>query len=50
MLFKVLAARFGVERGKLREGGRRGSSWWREIVRIWDGVGGPGVDDLERVS
>ncbi|KAK2370489.1 hypothetical protein QL285_083537 [Trifolium repens] len=32
--FKVLAARYGVEGGRLRDGGRRGSSWWREIVRI----------------
>ncbi|MCI32136.1 putative non-LTR retroelement reverse transcriptase related protein, partial [Trifolium medium] len=35
----VLAARYGVERGRLREGGRYGSSWWREIMRIRDGVG-----------
>ncbi|MCH93561.1 cysteine-rich receptor-like protein kinase, partial [Trifolium medium] len=26
-------------RGCLREGGRSGSSWWREIVRIRDGTG-----------
>ncbi|MCI05300.1 C-terminal binding protein, partial [Trifolium medium] len=25
--FRVLAARYGVERGRLREGGRKGSSW-----------------------
>ncbi|MCI74948.1 hypothetical protein A2U01_0096214, partial [Trifolium medium] len=31
-----------VERGRLREGGGRGSSWWREIVKIRDGVGGLG--------
>jgi hypothetical protein len=31
-----------VEQGRLRDGGRRGSSWWREIVRIRDGVGGVG--------
>ncbi|KAK2441001.1 hypothetical protein QL285_012349 [Trifolium repens] len=35
--FQVLAARYGTERGRLREGGRRGSSWWREIARIRDG-------------
>ncbi|GAU41139.1 hypothetical protein TSUD_288280 [Trifolium subterraneum] len=36
--FRVLIARYGIERGRLREGGRSGSSWWREIVRIRDGV------------
>ncbi|GAU10297.1 hypothetical protein TSUD_420400, partial [Trifolium subterraneum] len=36
--FRVLTARYGIERGRLREGGRSGSSWWREIVRIRDGV------------
>ncbi|XP_045831535.1 uncharacterized protein LOC123922923 [Trifolium pratense] len=36
--FRVLAARYGVERGRLRDGGRRGSLWWREIVSIRDGV------------
>ncbi|XP_045797738.1 uncharacterized protein LOC123891913 [Trifolium pratense] len=40
--FRVLAARYGVERGRLRDGGRRGSLWWREIVSIRDGVGEPG--------
>ncbi|GAU51451.1 hypothetical protein TSUD_413480 [Trifolium subterraneum] len=39
MWFRVLAARYVVERGRLREGGRNGSSWWREIVRIRDGIG-----------
>jgi hypothetical protein len=40
--FRVLAARYGVERGRLREGEGRGSSWRREIVKIRDGVEGPG--------
>ncbi|GAU32997.1 hypothetical protein TSUD_358640 [Trifolium subterraneum] len=35
--FRVLAARYGVERGRLRDGGRRGSSWWKEIARIREG-------------
>ncbi|KAK2367069.1 hypothetical protein QL285_065630 [Trifolium repens] len=38
--FRVLEARYGVEQGRLREGGRMGSAWWREIGRIRDGVGG----------
>ncbi|KAK2449167.1 hypothetical protein QL285_008386 [Trifolium repens] len=38
--FRVLVARYGVEQGRLREGGRMGSAWWREIVRIRDGAGG----------
>ncbi|MCI17770.1 putative non-LTR retroelement reverse transcriptase related protein, partial [Trifolium medium] len=37
--YRVLVARYGEERGRLREGRRRGSSWWREIVRIREGVG-----------
>ncbi|MCI93778.1 hypothetical protein A2U01_0115076, partial [Trifolium medium] len=42
MWFRVLAARYGAERGCLKAGGRRGSSWWREIVTIGDGVDGLG--------
>jgi hypothetical protein len=34
--FRVLDLDMG-----LREGGRRGSSWWREIVQILDGVREP---------
>ncbi|GAU37415.1 hypothetical protein TSUD_361200 [Trifolium subterraneum] len=37
--FRVLAARYGLERGRLCEGGMRGSMWWRELVRIRDGTG-----------
>ncbi|GAU27940.1 hypothetical protein TSUD_146550 [Trifolium subterraneum] len=40
--YRVLVARYGVERGRLRDGGRRGSSWWREIARIRDNGGGIG--------
>ncbi|GAU36546.1 hypothetical protein TSUD_277520 [Trifolium subterraneum] len=40
--FRVLAARYGMEGGQLSEGGSRGSSWWREIVKIREGVGGLG--------
>ncbi|XP_024642292.1 uncharacterized protein [Medicago truncatula] len=46
---KVLVARYGVadgglEDGDLEDGGRSCSSWWREIVRIRDGIceGGEG--------
>ncbi|GAU24253.1 hypothetical protein TSUD_23900, partial [Trifolium subterraneum] len=35
--FRVLAARYGVEGGRLRVGGRRGSVWWREIAHIREG-------------
>ncbi|PNX70724.1 receptor-like kinase, partial [Trifolium pratense] len=42
MWFRVLAARYGVEGGRLRDGGRRGSLWWREIASIREGVGEPG--------
>ncbi|GAU17316.1 hypothetical protein TSUD_110330 [Trifolium subterraneum] len=36
--FKVLTSRYGIERGRMRKGGTSESSWWREIVRIRDGV------------
>ncbi|KAK2433359.1 hypothetical protein QL285_018637 [Trifolium repens] len=35
--FRVLAARYGVEGGRVRAGDRGGSLWWREIVRIREG-------------
>ncbi|GAU40914.1 hypothetical protein TSUD_297200 [Trifolium subterraneum] len=44
--FRVLAARYGMERGSLRAGGRRRSSWWREIASIRDGGGGIGEGGL----
>jgi len=37
--FKVLVSRYGDERGRPREGGRMGSAWWREIVKIREGIG-----------
>ncbi|GAU47853.1 hypothetical protein TSUD_404300 [Trifolium subterraneum] len=37
--FRVLATRYGVERGRLCAGGRRGSAWWREVAHIRDGGG-----------
>jgi len=40
--FKVLYSRFGEERGQIREGTRLGSAWWREIVKIRDGIGDEG--------
>ncbi|GAU49945.1 hypothetical protein TSUD_408400 [Trifolium subterraneum] len=46
--FRVLAARYGVERGRLREGGRRGSVWWRELECIREGgeLGGSWFGEL----
>ncbi|PNX63874.1 hypothetical protein L195_g061838, partial [Trifolium pratense] len=35
--FRVLVARYGIEGGRLQVGGRRGSSWWKEIASIRDG-------------
>ncbi|GAU39054.1 hypothetical protein TSUD_396590 [Trifolium subterraneum] len=37
--YRTLVARYREEAGRVLEGGRRGSSWWREIVRIRDGEG-----------
>ncbi|GAU10927.1 hypothetical protein TSUD_426970, partial [Trifolium subterraneum] len=48
--FRVLAARYGVEGGRLRDGGRGGSSWWREIARIREGGEGEGRSFGEHVS
>ncbi|MCI12548.1 hypothetical protein A2U01_0033653, partial [Trifolium medium] len=48
--FRVSAVRYGVEGGRLKEGGRNGSSWWREVAKICDGVGGLGVDGLRIAS
>jgi hypothetical protein len=36
--FRLLAARYRVERGRVRDGGRRRSSWWGEVVRIREGA------------
>jgi hypothetical protein len=40
--YRVLVARYGEERGRLCEAGRKGSTWWREIGRIREGVGALG--------
>jgi hypothetical protein len=37
--FKVLLSRYVEERGRPREGGRLGSAWWRDIVKIREGIG-----------
>lgn len=37
--FKVLSSRYGEDNGRLKEGGRMGSAWWREIVKIHEGIG-----------
>ncbi|GAU12549.1 hypothetical protein TSUD_182630 [Trifolium subterraneum] len=37
--FCVLAARYGVERGRLCVRGMSGSAWWRGVARIRDGGG-----------
>jgi len=40
--FRLLAARYGLVRGRLQGGGREGSVWWRDILNIRDGVGSVG--------
>ncbi|GAU44687.1 hypothetical protein TSUD_183450 [Trifolium subterraneum] len=40
--YRVLAARYGEHVGRVREGGRHGSTWWREIVRLRDAEGAEG--------
>jgi len=39
----VLVARYGEEDGRLEDGGRSCSVWWKEVVKIRNGVGGDGV-------
>lgn len=34
MWFKVLASRYGEERGRLKIGGRDDCSWWRKVELI----------------
>ncbi|GAU40919.1 hypothetical protein TSUD_297250 [Trifolium subterraneum] len=50
MWFRVLAARYGVERGSLRAGERRRSSWWREIACIRDDGGGLGGEWFKELA
>ncbi|XP_039683864.1 uncharacterized protein [Medicago truncatula] len=38
--YRVLVARYGEEDGRLEDGGRSGSLWWKEVMKIRDGVGG----------
>jgi len=40
--YRVLVARYGVRDGRLEDGGRNGSIWWREVSRIRDRTGGGG--------
>ena len=37
--YRVLKARYGEEGGRLKEGGRLGSSWWRMLCNVRGGVG-----------
>jgi hypothetical protein len=34
----VLVARYGAKAWQVMAGGRSGSSWWKEVLRIRDGV------------
>jgi len=36
--YKVLKAKYGEEEGCLKEGGRDGPVWWKELVRIRNGI------------
>jgi len=37
--YRVLAARYGEVDERLEDGGRNGSNWWKEVVKIRDGLG-----------
>jgi len=36
--YRVLAVRYGEEAGRLEAGGQSVSFWWRELVKIRDGI------------
>ncbi|RHN74837.1 hypothetical protein MtrunA17_Chr2g0314641 [Medicago truncatula] len=38
--YSMLVTRYGQNGGMLREGVRRYSNWWREVLRVRDGGGG----------
>jgi len=40
--YRVLVARYGEAEERLDDGGHSGSTWWKEVVKIRDGVGGGG--------
>lgn len=44
----MFLSHYGEERGRLKEGGRGGSVWWREVVRIQYGLGVEGGVGLRR--
>ncbi|MCI30791.1 hypothetical protein A2U01_0052002, partial [Trifolium medium] len=37
--FKVLIAKYGVEDGRVRRGGRNSSLWWKDVCDVSKGVG-----------
>lgn len=37
--YRVLVARYGEEAGRLEDGGWSGSCWWKDLVKIKDGLG-----------
>jgi len=40
--YRVLVARYGEEDGRMEDMSRSGSTWWKEVVKIRDGIGGGG--------
>nr|ABN05720.1 RNA-directed DNA polymerase (Reverse transcriptase) [Medicago truncatula] len=45
--YRVLVARYGVRNGRLEDGGRGGSFWWKEVGRIRGGEGEGGAGWFE---
>jgi len=45
--YQVLKARYREEGGRLKEGGRESSVWWRMLLAIRSGVGVGAVDWFE---
>jgi len=38
MWYRVLVSRYGEVYGRLEDGGRSGSNWWKDVVKIRDGI------------
>jgi len=37
--YKVLSSRYGEERGQIKDGGTDRFAWYREIVKVCEGIG-----------
>ena len=45
--YKMLSSRYGEESGRIKDGGKARSSWWREIMKVREGIGVEGGNWFE---